>query len=75
MQHIANEKSSHNMLKVMQMFAPTSADSVTKAEVLFANFVEEHSLSFLVADHFSELYKVFFLTRKLLRNFTAKELR
>ena len=30
-------------------------DNVTKTEVSFANFVAEHNLPFLVADHFTEL--------------------
>lgn len=30
-------------------------DSVTKAEVLFANFVTLHNLTASVADHFSDL--------------------
>lgn len=73
MQHIGNEKSSHNVPKVTQMFSPTSVDSVTKAKVLFANFVAEYNLPFLDADH--SCVKLCFLTCKLLRNFATKELR
>jgi len=72
MQHIANEKSSHNVPKVTQMFAPTSVDSVTKAELLFANFVAEHHLPFLVADHFSELCKVMFPDSQIAQKFHCK---
>jgi hypothetical protein len=75
MQLIANEKSSHNMPKVMQMFAPTSVYSVTKAKVLFANFVAEHNLPFLVADHFSELCKVMFPDSQFAQKFHYKRIK
>ncbi len=70
--HIANEKSSHNMPKLTQMFAPTSVDNVTKEAVLFANFVAVYNLPFFVADHFSELYKVMFPDLQIAQKFRCK---
>lgn len=44
---------------------------VTRAEVLFANFVAEHNLSFLVADCFTKLCKSMFPDSKIATKFSC----
>ena len=43
--------------------------SVTRAEVLFANFVAEHNLPFMVADHFTHLVPAIFPDSNVARAF------
>ena len=46
-------------------------ESVTRAEVVFANFVAEHNLSFLLADHFTHLTSVMFPDSKIAKPFRS----
>ena len=39
-------------------------DQVTKAEILFTQFIAEHNLSFAVGDHITRLVKTAFPDRK-----------
>ena len=43
------------------------ADLVTKAEVLFVHFINEHNLPFSVGDHLTKLVKKAFQTVRLLK--------
>ena len=40
-------------------------DQVTKAEILFTQFIAEHNLSFAVGDHITRLVKTAFPDRKI----------
>ena len=46
-------------------------ESVTRAEVVFANFVAEHNLSFLLADHFTHLTSVMFPDSNIAKPFMS----
>ena len=43
--------------------------SVTRAEVLFANFIAEHNLPFSLADHFTHLTRAMFPDSKIAKSF------
>ena len=47
-------------------------DSVTRAETLFAYFIAEHNIPFLVADHFSDLVKQMFPDSSIAKKFRSK---
>ena len=53
--HREMEKSASSNKSVTAFFKTNTSfeDSVTKSEVLFANFIVEHNLSFSVANHFT----------------------
>ena len=40
-------------------------ESITRAELLFASFIAEHNLPFMLADHFTHLSKAMFPIAKL----------
>ena len=46
-------------------------ESVTRAEVLFANFTAEHNLPFLLADHFTRLTSVMFPDSQIAKAFRS----
>lgn len=46
-------------------------DKVTRAEILFANFVAEHNLPFMAADHFTHLTEAMFLDSKITKAFSS----
>ena len=57
---------------IATLFAQSSIEeSVTRAEVLFANFVAEHNLSFYLADHFTHLTSVMFPDSKIAKSFRS----
>lgn len=58
--------------RVTDMFQKQSEDSVTKAEVLLTNFIAEHNLPFLVADHFTDLVQRMFPDSATAQNFKCK---
>ena len=61
--------------QVTNFFKPRpadSADSTTKAEVLFANFVAEHNLPALLADHFTDLARLMFPDSDIAKRFRCK---
>jgi hypothetical protein len=45
--------------------------SVTRAEVLFANFIAEHNLPFLLADHFTHLTRAMFPDSQIAKAFRS----
>ena len=57
----------------LRKFMPQSPieDAVTRSEVLFANFIAEHNLSFSTANHFSHLTRVMFPDSKIARAFKS----
>ena len=58
-QEMVKHSSGNRSLRTLFAQSPIE-ESVTRAEVLFANFVAEHNLSFLLADHFTHLTSVVF---------------
>jgi hypothetical protein len=59
--HWSNDSSVTNTPTLKALFETGSkVDKVTLAQTLFANFVAEHNLPFLIADHFTKLVKVMF---------------
>ena len=48
---------------------------VTKAEVIFTNFVLEHNLPFSVADHFTDLCKQMFPDSEVAKLFSCRRLK
>ena len=59
--------SGHQNLSVL--FQKDADDQVTRAEVLFANFVAEHNLSFTTADHFTHLTSAMFPDSKIAQEY------
>ena len=57
----------------LRKFMPQSPieDAVTRSEVLFANFIAEHNVSFSTANHFSHLTHVMFPDNKIARAFKS----
>jgi len=72
LKHQRNIKSIQSTPTVASLFTPSNVDKVTKAELLFSNFVAEHNLPFLVADHFTELVKVMFPDSDIAKKFKCK---
>ena len=58
-QEMAKLSNSNTSLRAYFRQSPLE-ESVTRAEVLFANFIAEHNLPFLLADHFTRLTSVMF---------------
>ena len=75
--HIATIKhkdtsKSHTLKDFFQPPTSTALNtSVIKAEVLFANFIAEHNLPFLLADHFTRLASVMFTDSKIAKGFSS----
>ena len=67
-QEMAKAVSSSESLKAFFRPSPIE-EAITQAEVLFANFVAEHNLSFMVADHFTHLTSVMFPDSKIAKAF------
>ena len=60
--HQSNEAKSRTYKPMTSFFGakPHTSASVTKAEVLFCQFVAEHNLAASVSDHFTDLVKTMF---------------
>ena len=67
-QEMAKAVSSSESLKAFFRPSPIE-EAITRAAVLFANFVAEHNLSFMVADHFTHLTSVMFPDSKIAEAF------
>ena len=67
-QEMSKAVSSIETLKAFFRPSPIE-EAITQAEVLFANFVAEHNLSFMVADHFTHLTSVMFPDSKIAEAF------
>lgn len=73
--HTLNDRTARNSHTITNFFSNKDSiidDKVTRAEVLFAGFVAEHNLSFMVADHFSELVKEMFPDSAIAKKFACK---
>ena len=69
-QEMVKNSSGNQSLRTLFAQSPIE-ESVTRAEVLFANFVSEHNLSFLLADHFTHLTTVMFPDSKIAKSFKS----
>ena len=58
-QEMRKATSSTKSLKALFRQSPVE-ESITRAEVLFANFVAEHNLPFMLADHLTHLVSAMF---------------
>jgi hypothetical protein len=72
--HKDSTKVVNSSQNVASMFSKVSVeeDSVARAEALFAFFIAEHNIPFLVADHFSDLVKVMFPDSSIAKKFRSK---
>ena len=75
--HKTMEKSVKNTSKVGNIFASTASDegndSVIRAEVMHINFIVQHNLSFLTADHLAPMYSKMFPNSKIAQKFRCAE--
>ena len=54
-------KATSSTMNLESFFRPSPVEeSITRAEVLFANFIAEHNLAFMLADHFTHLASAMF---------------
>ena len=71
--HKTMEKSVKNTRKVHSFFTSTASeevnDSVIRAEVMHTNFIVQHNLYFLTADHLSPMYSKMFPDLKIAKTF------
>ena len=62
-----------NTHKVHSFFTSTASvevnDSVIRTEVMYTNFIVQHNLSFLTADHLAPMYSKVFPDSKIIQNF------
>ena len=58
-QEMAKVVGSSRNVRAFFLQSPTE-EKVTRAEVLFANFIAEHNLSFMTANHFTHLTSAMF---------------
>ena len=72
--HKGNEAKAKTFTPITQFFGtkPETSSAVTKAEVLFAQFVAEHNLAASVADHFTDLVKTMFPDSAIAKSFRSK---
>ena len=69
-QEMVKHSSGNQCLRTLFEQSPIE-ESVTQAEVLFANFVTEHNLSFYLADYFTHLTSVMFPDNKIAKSFRS----
>ena len=71
--HKTMEKSVKNTPKVDSFFTSTASnevnDSVIRAEVMYTNFIVQHNLSFLTADHLAPMYSKMFPVSMIAKKF------
>ena len=71
--HKSNEENTKVNRTVADMFKPAAEKNDTlKSEVLFTNFLVEHNLPFLIADHFTELVPHMFPDSAIAKKFSCK---
>lgn len=71
--HKSSDSSVSQTPTLKNMFsAVAQSDPVARAETLFANYVAEHNMPFLVADHFSDLVKEMFPDSQIAQKFSCK---
>lgn len=74
--HIKASDAANSSRSLANMFQKKNqdldSDPVIRAETLFAFFVAKHNLSFMVADHFTELVKVMFPDSGIAQKFKCK---
>lgn len=65
-------KASNSSMNLMTFLRQSPIEeSITRAEVLFANFIAEHNLPFLLADHFTRLTSVMFPDSQIAKSFKS----
>ena len=69
-QEMVKVTSSNQSLRNLFKQSPIE-QSVTRAEVLFANFIAEHNLPFLLADHFTHLTRAMFPDSQIAKAFRS----
>ena len=67
-QEMLKAASSTKNLKSFFRLSPVE-ESITRAEVLFANFIAEHNLPFMLADHFTHLARAMFPDSQVAKGF------
>ena len=67
---MAKVSNSNTSLRTFLRQSPIE-ESVTRTEVLFANFIAEHNLPFLLADHFTHLTSVMFPDSQIAKAFKS----
>ena len=71
--HKGSSKSLSGHQNLSVFFQKDTDDQVTRAEVLFANFVAEHNLSFITADHFTHLTSALFPDSRIAQEYRCSE--
>ena len=57
-------------MNLKSFFRPSPVEeSIMRAEVLFANFIAEHNLAFMLADHFTHLASAMFRDSQVAKGF------
>ena len=73
--HVGTAKHQHSLREVSgqhdlaTLFRSEVVDQKTRADLLFANFIAEHNLSFMTADHFTRLAPLMFPDSKIAQDF------
>ena len=63
-------KATSSTMSLKSFFRPSPVEeSITRAEVLFANFIAEHNLPFMLADHFTHLASAMFPDGQVAKGF------
>ena len=72
--HQSNETKSRTYKPMTSFFGakPHTSAAVTKAEVLFCQFVAEHNLAASVSDHFTDLVKTMYADSAVEKSFRCK---
>ena len=72
--HQSNETKAKTYKPMTSFFGgrPHTSAAVTKAEVMFCNFVAEHNLAASVSDHFTDLVKTMFADSAVGKSFNRK---
>ena len=74
--HQEVRKATSSTMALKAFFRPSPLDeSITRAEVLFANFIAEHNLPFMLSDHFTHHVSAMFLIAKLPKDFGVQPLK
>ena len=69
--HSRSLKTSKHLQSVSDFVVTKSDQDVIRAETLFSNFIAEHNLPFLIADHLNKLCKKMFPDSKIAQKFSC----
>ncbi len=69
--HKNNAQASKSNTSLLDLFAASSADAVTRAEVIATNFLIQHNLSISTSDHLGPMFRAMFPDREIAKHYAC----